>query len=279
MATMTMMRDTDSDNSNLVWCGHYKSGCKLIAKCCGQEFGCRFCHDNEHDTHIMNRYEVEEIVCNKCKMRQPISNSCKNEKCDNKIFAKYYCEICHLYSDSHIREIYHCDKCNICRICSLGNTKQDYFHCDRCGGCIISVMKETHKCIPDALKGDCCICLESIFLSKIPVKILPCGHVIHGNCLEEMFKNNKTLCPLCRKTILEGEVLKMFISQIDQVIASYPISSNINTGTGTGTGGDVLTKIKCNDCNFNDKVLYHPMGLKCGGCGGYNTIMDRSDDT
>ena len=137
------------------------------------------------------------------------------------------------------------------------------------------VMKETHKCIPDALKGNCCICLESIFLSKIPVKILPCGHVIHGNCLEEMFKNNKTLCPLCRKTILEGEVLKMFISEIDQVIASYPISSNINTETG----GEVLTKIKCNDCTFNDKVLYHPIGLKCGGCGGYNTIIDRSDDT
>jgi ribosomal protein S27E len=41
----------------------------------------------------------------------------------------------------------------------------------------------------------------------------------------------------------------------------------------------VLTKIKCNDCDFNDKVLYHHMGLKCGGCGGYNTIRDRDNET
>ena len=273
---MTTLGDPVININNLAWCGHYKSGCTLIAKCCGQEFGCRFCHDNEVDTHIMNRYDVEEIVCNKCKLRQPVSNSCKNENCDNKKFAKYYCDICHLHSDGHITEIYHCDKCNICRICSLGNTKKDYHHCDRCGGCIMNELKDTHKCITDGLKGDCCICLESIFLSKTPVKILPCGHVIHNKCLEDLLKNNKTICPLCRITILEGEALKMFIEHIDRVIASHPISSNINTEMGRDR--DVLTKIKCNDCNFNDKVLYHPMGLKCGGCGGYNTMMDRNQD-
>ena len=276
---MTTLKE---NKNSLEWCGHYRSGCKLVAKCCGKEFGCRFCHDNEVESHTFNRYDVEEIVCNKCKLRQPVSKSCKNENCDNRDipFAKYYCDICHLYSDSHITEIYHCDKCKICRICSLGNTIKDYYHCDRCGGCIMNELKDTHKCMIDGLKGDCCICLESIFLSQTPVKLLPCGHVIHRNCLEELLKNNKTQCPLCRKTILDGESLKIFIRQMDQVIASHPMNSNINTdGGGGGGGGGILTKIKCNDCNFNDKVSYHPMGLKCGGCGGYNTTMDRTSET
>lgn len=263
---MTTLEKTTAPS--MVWCGHYKSSCKLIAKCCGQEFGCRFCHDNKVETHIMNRYHVEEVVCNKCNMRQPVSNSCKNEKCDNKIFAKYYCDICHLYSDSHICEIYHCEKCNICRICSIGNAKEDYIHCEKCGGCILVSLKDTHKCIANALKGDCCICLESIFLSKEPIKILPCGHTMHKKCLEELLKNNKTSCPLCRKTLLDGEELKTFIQHMDNII-------QLNERTGEG----VLTKIKCNDCSFNDKVMYHPLGLKCGGCGGYNTILDRSQNT
>jgi hypothetical protein len=193
--------------ASLVWCGHYKSRCKIIAKCCGQEFGCRFCHDTQVGSHNMNRYDVEEVVCNRCQMRQPISNSCRNEKCGIKDipFAKYYCDICHLYSDSHLSEIYHCDKCRICRICSLGNTKKDYFHCDICGGCIVKDLKDTHKCIPDALKGDCSICSESIFLSKVPVRLLPCGHAVHAKCLEDSLKSNRTSCPLCRKSMVDGE--------------------------------------------------------------------------
>ena len=117
-------------------------------------------------------------------------------------FAKYYCDICNIYSDSHITEIYNCDKCKICRMCSLGNTKDDYFHCDKCGGCIVNNLKDTHKCLVDVLKGDCCICLESIFLSKESVRLLPCGHVIHGKCLENLLKNNKISCPLCRKSLI-----------------------------------------------------------------------------
>ena len=291
---METLIDEAINNTSIIWCGHYKSGCSLIAKCCGKEFGCRFCHDNEDDTHTMNRYDVEEIVCNKCKLRQPVSNSCKNDNCDNKNipFAKYYCDICHLYSDNHITEIYHCDKCKICRMCSLGNTKNDYTHCDKCGGCILAELISTHKCISDGMKGDCCICLESIFLSKDPVKIMGCGHTIHGKCFEDLLKNNKTLCPLCRKTILDGDVLKEMIRRMDAIIQMHPIYSfqNENDSGNSSTSGDdvddedyasaqvILTKIKCNDCDFNDKVLYHPMGLKCGGCGGYNTMVDIDHD-
>ena len=39
-------------------CGHYISGCKIIAKCCDREFGCRICHDFEVSEHEINRYEI-----------------------------------------------------------------------------------------------------------------------------------------------------------------------------------------------------------------------------
>jgi hypothetical protein len=66
--------------------------------------------------------------------------------------------------------------------------------------------------------------------------------------------------------LVDGEVLQNLIIRIDAVIESNPFQPS------------VLTKIKCNDCAFNDKVLYHPLGLKCGGCGGYNTSRDTNAD-
>jgi RING finger/CHY zinc finger protein 1 len=76
-------------------CGHYISGCKIVAKCCDKEFGCRFCHDLEISDHEINRYDICEVVCNGCMMRQPVSNLCINVDCSNNInnieLAKYYC--------------------------------------------------------------------------------------------------------------------------------------------------------------------------------------------
>jgi hypothetical protein len=28
--------------------------------------------------------------------------------------------------------------------------------------------------------------------------------------------------------------------------------------------------IKCNDCGFNGATRFHPYGMKCAQCGGYN---------
>jgi hypothetical protein len=29
--------------------------------------------------------------------------------------------------------------------------------------------------------------------------------------------------------------------------------------------------INCNDCAFSGEAQFHPYGMKCSGCGGYNT--------
>ena len=247
-------------------CGHYISGCKIIAKCCGREFGCRICHDFEISDHEINRYEIEEIVCNHCNTRQPASNSCINKECFFFVetFASYYCDICHLYSDKPASEIYHCEKCKICRMCGAGNKPSDFFHCDKCGGCIHINLEKTHKCVPDAFRNDCCICLDNIFLSREPTSFLPCGHVIHSSCLSSSLKQNKYTCPLCRKMMIQGSMLEVMIQHYDNMITLYPYDDE-----------NIETEITCNDCDFKGKVSFHPIGLKCGGCGGYNTHKIR----
>ena len=247
-------------------CGHYISGCKIIAKCCGREFGCRICHDFEISDHEINRYEIEEIVCNHCNTRQPASNSCINKECCFFVetFASYYCDICHLYSDKPASEIYHCEKCKICRMCGAGNKPSDFFHCDKCGGCIHINLEKTHKCVPDAFRNDCCICLDNIFLSREPTSFLPCGHVIHSSCLSSSLKQNKYTCPLCRKMMIQGSMLEVMIQHYDNMITLYPYDDE-----------NIETEITCNDCDFKGKVSFHPIGLKCGGCGGYNTHKIR----
>jgi RING finger/CHY zinc finger protein 1 len=240
-------------------CGHYVSSCKIISKCCNKEFGCRFCHDKAVTDHEINRYDIEEVICNICKMRQPVSNSCVNQECSNKIFASYYCGVCHLYSHNPFSEIYHCEECKICRICSFGSTRDDYFHCDKCGGCINKRIKETHKCVEDSLKNDCCICLENIFLSRETVSILPCGHAIHSSCYVSSLEQDKLTCPLCRKTMISDDQHKMVNSYYDKLIELHPVTEVMSI------------IIKCNDCEFNGEVNFHPIGLKCTGCGGYNT--------
>jgi hypothetical protein len=243
-------------------CGHYISGCKIIAKCCNKEFGCRICHDFETSDHEINRYEIEEIICNNCKVKQPVSNSCINKECSifEGNFASYYCDICHLYSDKPKSEIYHCEKCKICRMCGVGKKPSDFFHCDKCGGCINKELEETHKCVRDALRNDCCICLDNIFLSREAVVVLPCGHAIHNTCFNSSIKQNKYTCPLCRKIMIKGDALDMMNHQYDNIISLYPYDENIRA------------EISCNDCEFKGEVHFHPVGLKCGGCGGYNTV-------
>ena len=53
------------------------------------------------------------------------------------------------------------------------------------------------------------------------------------------------------------------IQHYDNIISLYPYDENIEAG------------IICNDCDFKGEVPFHPIGLKCGKCGGYNTVKIR----
>jgi hypothetical protein len=46
---------------------------------------------------------------------------------------------------------------------------------------------------------------------------------------------------------------------IDSLIEAHPIQE------------ELLFAVNCNDCGHKGEAKFHPYGMKCGGCGGYNT--------
>ena len=75
--------------------------------------------------------------------------------------CQLFCSKCILYDNDQTKDIYHCDKCGICRL-GLGLEK-DYFHCDTCNTCLSIDLKGHHKCLSDVTHSNCCICNEDLF--------------------------------------------------------------------------------------------------------------------
>ena len=252
MNTTKPMQSTQSTQSNQSnQCEHYVRRCSLVAPCCGKTYVCRHCH-NDAETHEMNRRDVKEVVCNMCDHRQPVSQTCCNDDCGIE-FAAYFCAVCNFFDDRIERNYYHCEKCGFCRV----KGDNDYVHCDTCGTCVVA--SREHVCRADRFHTDCPVCLENLFHSIKPVNVLPCGHPIHSHCLLECFQQNRTTCPMCRKTMLPPDNLKHYNEGLDALIDAYPIQE------------ELAFAISCNDCGFSGEVKFHPYGMKCAQCGGYNT--------
>jgi len=60
--------------------------------------------------------------------------------------------------------------------------------------------------------------------------------------------------------MLMGEMRQRMIDEYDNIITSMEYSESIHI------------IIACNDCDYKGEARFHPIGLKCGGCGGYNTV-------
>ncbi|KDO33898.1 hypothetical protein SPRG_01778 [Saprolegnia parasitica CBS 223.65] len=191
-------------------CDHYKRGCHLFAECCNQWFPCRVCHNEAQDGHEMDRHAVTRVRCRKCFTEQPPQQTCS--KCSF-VLGKYFCSVCNLFDDEGDEKgIFHCNDCGICRV----GGRDKFFHCMTCGGCYAQDRRDKHVCINQAMRQECCICYESLFEARESPSVLPCGHVLHGACYDEMTKYQygqitfcpqthmpcSIACPLCRKSLL-----------------------------------------------------------------------------
>ena len=247
-------------------CSHYPRKCKILAPCCKIWYPCRLCHNDQYkgpkaggcQIEVMDRRAVSKIKCLICEEEQEASNKC--QKCGVE-FACYYCPICKLWDDTPDKQIYHCEKCGICRIGDI-NTN---FHCDNCSADFPSTGKDSHKCTKQNMVTNCPICFEDLFSSREPaIPLNKCGHFIHAHCLKSYIKKSKSnRCPLCFKSIYDED--PEYIEELDQIIES--------------TRENLPPELKekkvnalCNDClQRSEGILFHFLGLKCAGCGSYNT--------
>lgn len=241
-------------DKRILGCPHYQRNCKLECPTCLKWFPCRFCHDLEVADHKLQRSEVKHILCMHCNAPQvPDSNYCVD--CDREL-ANYFCPKCVLYDNDPAKDIYHCDKCGICRL-GLGLSK-DYFHCDTCNICLSIDLKEHHKCVTNTTHCNCPICNDYLFTSVSKVVFMKCGHLIHELCYDEMIKHSYK-CPICKKTVVNAETQFRIL---DQEIRQQPLPAPYNMWRCI---------ISCNDCKGKSNCAYHVMGLKCKYCQSYNT--------
>ena len=257
-------------------CPHYRRKGMLLAACCGQYVGCRFCHDKvfyeeEKDfkkAHTMDRHLVKTVKCMWCDLVQDAGQICKG--CDV-VLGAYWCPVCVLLDDEDKGQ-FHCGSCGICRVGGAEN----HTHCDKCGICVKTLGFESHGCALNAATTDCSVCLESLHSSRDPIQFLPCGHGLHTTCFSSFLKSGQHCCPLCKKTVVGQEYQRHMIEQIDEDIALAPMPEEYRSKR---------VRIRCNECRLESVTAFHVFGLKCRAegkvCGGsYNTVkIDEASDS
>jgi uncharacterized CHY-type Zn-finger protein len=182
------------EEKTIMGCQHYRRRVMLRAQCCHKFFACRLCHD-EKESHKIDRFKTQTMLCMVCKTVQAAAKNCAN--CYTEA-ARYYCDICKLWTDDPEKPIYHCNKCGLCRVGrGLG---EDNWHCDKCDICLSINVKDTHTCtVKKGLKTVCPVCRreEFVFYSRDPIVLLRCGHGIHYRCFTDLMVRQDQRCSLC----------------------------------------------------------------------------------
>jgi RING finger/CHY zinc finger protein 1 len=224
-------------------CDHYIRNCTIVADCCGNEYGCRLCHDH-YEEHPIDRFATKKVICKKCHTTQGVSNECIACRIT---FGEYFCDICRLWRQK--ADIYHCDGCGICNM----GKKELFRHCNDCKSCFPKEIE--HDCV--VYDGKICgVCNTSVYQSTDTCYKPKCTHFIHTNCLKNLLKND-TKCPLCKKTLIDIDW-----SFADELVLAQEMPEEYKK----------KVNIKCNDCEKESiDVDFHFLGCKCTHCGSYNT--------
>lgn len=240
-------------------CAHYKRNCHKKCEKCDKFYPCRFCHDEQVLQHKFDRFQTKEMKCLFCETIQPIGKECIT--C-SKQMGVYYCDICKLVDNDSSKSIFHCSDCGVCR---LGNPS-DFEHCKICGICVTKGHASMGKCRKDLVQANCPVCMEDMTFSNQLLRILPCKHVIHHVCLEQLLKHDFR-CPLCLKSFVD-------MSDYNKMVEDY-----LNQHTEEFIQTDKTSTIFCHQCEKRGEANYHVMYHKCPHCGSYNTTMVESRDT
>ncbi|KTF81997.1 hypothetical protein cypCar_00023212 [Cyprinus carpio] len=139
--------------------------------------------------------------------------------------------------------------------------REKYFHCTKCNLCLATDLKDNHKCVENVSRQNCPVCMEDIHTSRIGAHVLPCGHLLHKTCFEDMFKTG--ICEVEQDNIPPESLFKTLINKRRFWVREGALLIYFN-----------FFKIICNDCQTRCTVSFHVLGMKCSSCGSYNTAQD-----
>mmetsp|Transcript_506 Transcript_506/g.1024 ORF Transcript_506/g.1024 Transcript_506/m.1024 type:complete len:584 (-) Transcript_506:84-1835(-) len=214
--------------------------------------------DDEENHHLIDRFQIREVICRKCFARQSSkSNKCK--ECGIQ-FGEYYCSICNLWmAESELP--YHCAECGFCRV----GGRENFKHCRDCGMCIDRLLFDDHNCKAGKYNSNCPVCQEDLFSSRQASHEMPCGHAIHWHCFKELTSFD-TRCPVCKKTAETPENMASTWSALAMGIALQPVPPDLAR----------VVNIVCNDCEERDyERRWHFLGVRCMHCLSFNTTAEQ----
>lgn len=219
--------------------------------------------DNTIETNLNNTIKKKNIQCINCQHNHTIfadssNNKINCKKCNSQL-NYYKCHICNIISEN--KDIFHCNKCNICRV----GKRNNYIHCDKCNMCIKKDNYD-HICIENSLDQNCPICSEYMFDSNKTCDILKCGHTIHSSCLQEYLQSDYR-CPICRKTIVDMNIFWKYLKK--KVKKDYYFIKK----NGYLPIYKIKSYIYCHDCEKKDRTRFHWEYFECNKCKGWNTEL------
>ncbi len=175
-------------------------------------------------------------------------------------FGEYHCNICNLWMDNKDQP-FHCNECKICRV----GGKDRFTHCSNCEMCIDNNVFHTHRCHDGKYTSNCPVCYEDLFTSRSESHELPCGHVLHWQCFCDL-SDSDVRCPICKKTILdEDERTSLWERVREEINHQQDIPLELMR----------VVDVFCNDCEqLGSNQRWHPLGVSCLHCGGFNTSLD-----
>ncbi|PVV02553.1 hypothetical protein BB560_002989 [Smittium megazygosporum] len=108
------------------------------------------------------------------------------------------------------------------------------------------------------MDGICAMCIDD-FVKGDQIRILPCTHGFHKNCIDEWLLNQSALCPMCKfdtRKALYNNSKFVDIELEDQ--ASRVSQINQNT-----SNKNMMIYLKNGAQKFKSKILSKPMNKKC----------------
>lgn len=239
-------------------CEHYWRDAFPVCAECKKIYPCRLCHDENEDSHTMDRKCISEMYCLSCKKIVPIGMSCSN--C-GKVVSVIFCDTCHVMCQigPDMKPAYHCDACGVCRV----GLKKFSTHCDQCNSCFDARNFDSHICVENC---SCPVCYMDLKDTIAPEFSMRCNvkHRIHASCYDKLIQAGTFVCPLDHKVIIDDD---QYAFLRGRALVSY------RSGAVPITPGSSVrvAKYLCYDCNTLNYDFAVPalVGI-CHGCFGIN---------